>query len=113
MESACRHSACCILQVACALRLFMLAASLSGVLYSNQCISPSGTHLLILVFHTAVEEAIIALVRLHQKYTFMLSDKLMTQPLELKQGITISPKGGLPVTVVSRASKQSGVAAGA
>lgn len=59
----------------------------------------------------AVEEAIIALVRLHQKYTFTLSDKLMTQPLELKQGITISPKGGLPVTVVSRASKQNGVVA--
>jgi len=65
-----------------------------------------------LLISPAVEEAIIALVRLHQKYTFMLSDKLMTQPLELKQGITISPKGGLPVTVVSRASKQSGVAAG-
>lgn len=59
----------------------------------------------------ALEEAIIALVRLHQKYTFTLSDKLMTQPLELKQGITISPKGGLPVTVVARASKQSGVVA--
>jgi len=59
----------------------------------------------------AVEEAIIALVRLHQKYIFTLSDKLMTQPLELKQGITISPKGGLPVTVVPRASKQSGVVA--
>ena len=58
-----------------------------------------------------MEEAIIALVRLHQKYTFTLSDKLMTQPLELKQGITISPKGGLPVTVVARASKQSGVVA--
>ncbi len=90
----------------------MLAAQLCKVLYIlDWCKSPPGTHLLILVFHTAVEEAIIALVRLHQKYTFTLSDKLMTQPLELKQGITISPKGGLPVTVLPRASKQSGVVA--
>lgn len=71
-------------------------------------------HLALICFiPPAVEEAIIALVRLYQKYTFTLSDKLMTQPLELKQGITISPKGGLPVTIVlrARASKQSGVVA--
>ena len=63
-----------------------------------------------------IEQAIIALVRLqlHQNYTFSLSDKLMTQPLEVKKGSTMSRKGGLPVTVVQRSSKQSGiVAAGA
>ncbi len=61
-----------------------------------------------------VEEAIIALVRLHQSYTFKLSDKLMTEPLEVKQGITMSPQGGVPVTVVRRNREQSSaVAAGA
>ena len=61
----------------------------------------------------AVEEAIIALVRLHQDYTFKLSEKLLASPLEVKQGITMSPKGGLPVTVVQRHSnKAAAIAAG-
>lgn len=60
-----------------------------------------------------MEEAIIALVRLYQKYTFKLSEKLLTSPLEVKQGITMSPKGGVPVTVVQRnSSKAPAVAAG-
>ena len=64
-------------------------------------------------YPAAVEEAIIALVRLHQSYTFKLSEKLLASPLEVKQGITISPKGGLPVTVVQRhSSKAAAVAAG-
>lgn len=54
--------------------------------------------------HRAVEEAIIALVRLYQRYTFTLPDKLLTGPLEVKQGITMSPKHGVPVTVVRRHS---------
>ena len=63
---------------------------------------------------TAVEEAIIALVRLHQIYTFKLSEKLLSNPLEVKQGITMSPKGGVPVTVVQRnRSGPTAVAAGA
>ena len=60
-----------------------------------------------------MEEAVIALVRLHQNYTFKLSEKLLSSPLEVKQGITMSPKGGLPVTVVQRhISKAPAVAAG-
>lgn len=65
------------------------------------------------VCDTAVEEAIIALVRLHQNYTFKLSEKLLSDPLEVKQGITMSPKGGVPVTVVQRnRSEPTAVAAG-
>lgn len=60
-----------------------------------------------------MEEAIIALVRLHQNYTFKLPDRLLTSPLEVKQGITMSPKGGLPVTVLQRnSSKAAPIAAG-
>lgn len=50
----------------------------------------------------AVEEAIIALVRLYQNFTFKLSEKLLTRPLEVKQGLTMSPKEGVPVTVIRR-----------
>ena len=53
----------------------------------------------------AVEEAIIALVRLYQRYTFDLSQELLTGPLEVKQGITMSPKHGVPVKVVLRQNK--------
>ncbi|KAL3139153.1 hypothetical protein ABBQ32_005937 [Trebouxia sp. C0010 RCD-2024] len=61
----------------------------------------------------ALEEAIIALVRLHQRYTFKLSQQLLTSPLEVKQGITMSPKHGIPVTVVQRDnSKATDTAAG-
>ena len=55
------------------------------------------------VFH-AVEEAIIALVRLYQRYTFTLAEELLTGPLEVKQGITMSPKHGVPLQVVLRRS---------
>lgn len=55
----------------------------------------------------AVEEAILALVRLHQTYTFKLSEKLLTSPLEVKQGLTMSPKGGVPVTVILRNSSKA------
>ncbi len=50
----------------------------------------------------AVEEAIIALVRLYQTYTFKLPHDLLQDALEVKQTITISPKNGVPVTVVQR-----------
>ena len=50
----------------------------------------------------AVEEAIIALVRLYQSYTFRLPNKLLTEPLEVTQVRTITPKDGLPVTVIKR-----------
>lgn len=66
------------------------------------------------MFAAAVEEAVIALVRLHQRYTFKLSEKLLTGPLEVKHGLTMSPKGGLPVTVMRRPnSKATAAAAGA
>lgn len=63
----------------------------------------------------AVEEAIIALVRLYQDYTFQLSDKLLSAPLEVKQSLTMSPKGGVPVTVQRRnhSARATTVAAGA
>jgi hypothetical protein len=51
----------------------------------------------------AVEEAIIALVRLYKTYTFKLSRDLLQHALEVQQTITISPKNGVPVTVVQRA----------
>ncbi len=50
----------------------------------------------------AVEEAIIALVRLYQTYTFELSSNLLQHAIEVKQSLTISPKNGVPVTVVQR-----------
>ena len=49
-----------------------------------------------------VEETIIALARLYQTYTFELPDRLLTGPLEVKQGVTLAPKAGVPVTVVQR-----------
>ena len=62
-----------------------------------------------------MEEAIIALVRLHQAYTFMLAERLLTSPVEVKVGITLTPKGGVPVTVQRRQIDiaTNGVAAGA
>ncbi len=54
------------------------------------------------VYVHAVEEAIIALVRLYQSYTFELADKLKSGPLQVKQALTVSPKDGIPVTVVHR-----------
>ena len=65
------------------------------------------------MFAVAVEEAVIALVRLHQRYTFKLSEKLLTGPLEVKQGLTMSPKGGIPVTVMRRPDSKATVTAAA
>lgn len=49
----------------------------------------------------AVEEAIIALVRIYQSMTFQLADSC-PEPLDLRQGITVAPKGGIPVKVMLR-----------
>ena len=49
-----------------------------------------------------MEEAIIALVRLHPEYTFQLAGKLQPSPLEVKQRLTIAQVGGVPVTVQRR-----------
>jgi len=43
----------------------------------------------------------IALVRLHQQFTFRLSESC-TEPLSLRQSITMSPKEGVPVYVTQR-----------
>ena len=51
----------------------------------------------------AVAEGVIALVRLYQTYTFKLPCDLLQHELEVQQTLTISPKNGLPVTVVQRA----------
>ena len=61
----------------------------------------------------AVEEAIIALVRLNQDYTFQLSDKLLSASLEVKQSVTMSPKGGVPVTVQRRSCSAESTGAAA
>lgn len=53
------------------------------------------------VFMHAVEEAIIALVKIYQSLTFQLADSC-PEPLDLKQGITVAPKGGIPVYVLLR-----------
>lgn len=49
----------------------------------------------------AVEEVIIVLVRLYQKYSFELDDKLLKGPLEFGPGRLASPKA-LPVTIKLR-----------
>lgn len=72
-------------------------------------------HLLYTMCHlvymcNAVEEAIIALVRLYQRYTFELSEELLAGPLEVKQGITMSPKHGVPVKVIRRTNVASNTA---
>lgn len=49
-----------------------------------------------------MEEVIIALVRLYQKYTFVLDARLLNSPVEIRAaGITLSPKE-LLVTVKAR-----------
>ncbi len=50
----------------------------------------------------AVEETIIALVRIFQSLTFKLSDSC-AEPLELRQGVAMTPKGGIPFHVFQRA----------
>lgn len=52
-------------------------------------------------YKLALEEAIIALVRLYQQFTFRLSESC-TEPLSLRQSITMSPKEGVPVYVTER-----------
>ena len=64
--------------------------------------TPKHCLLIMQLIAAAVEEAIIALVRLHQTFIFKLSEQLLTSPLEVQQGLTMSPKGGVPVTVVRR-----------
>lgn len=49
----------------------------------------------------AVEEAIIALVKIYQNMTLQLADSCR-EPLDLKQGITLAPKGGVPVHILLR-----------
>ena len=51
---------------------------------------------------SVVEESIIALVRLYQQFTFEVSDNCQ-EPLDLKQGITMAPRGGVPLYVRQRA----------
>ena len=86
---------------------------LARICHTATCEAPKHSSTMQLIA-AAVEEAIIALVRLHQRYTFKLSEKLLTGPLEVKQGLTMSPKGGLPVTVMRRPdSKATAAAAGA
>ena len=52
---------------------------------------------------SAVQEVAIALVRLHQRFTFELAPELQTGDLELTFNITFKPKGGLPMTLKPRA----------
>ncbi|DBA94172.1 hypothetical protein WJX77_003365 [Trebouxia sp. C0004] len=52
-------------------------------------------------YKLAVEEAIIALVRLYQQFTFELSGNCQ-EPLDIKMGITMAPRGGMPVHVRQR-----------
>ena len=47
----------------------------------------------------AVQEAILVLARLYRDVSFKLTSD---QPLELREGLTIAPKYGLPVRVVRR-----------
>lgn len=54
-------------------------------------------HILNMGLSSAVEEVLIAIVRLYQKYTFELDSKLLNGATEFKQGITVSPKE-VPVT---------------
>lgn len=47
----------------------------------------------------AIEEAVITLAKIYRRYTFRL---LSEEPLQLRLGITIAPKFGIPVYVQSR-----------
>ena len=99
----CEQPVCCT-HIVCSIAVSCIGTLLSGIHFWYM------SWLLCTKFGTvaaAVEEAIIALVRLYQNYTFKLSEKLLTSPLEVKQGITMSPKGGLPVTVIKRHSSKA------
>ena len=50
----------------------------------------------------ALEEAKIALIRMYQHFTFRLSPGQV--PLQLRQGITLSPKHGVLVTPCARSA---------
>ena len=49
----------------------------------------------------AVEEAVIALVRIYQSFTLSTSHN-KEEHLELVQAVTMSPKGGMPMQVIAR-----------
>lgn len=49
-----------------------------------------------------MEEAVLALVRLFQRFTLQLSRAHHTQPLEANNSITLAPVGGVWVTVHAR-----------
>ena len=54
-------------------------------------------------FKMAMEEGVIMLIRMYQKFVFTLSD--VNHPggsLKLQMGLTISPKGGLWVKATAR-----------
>lgn len=48
----------------------------------------------------AIEEAVMTLAKLYRRYSFRLVSE---EPLQLRLGLTIAPKFGLPVYVESRA----------
>ena len=71
-------------------------------MFGQHADDPASVQRLYTIFWCAVEESIIALVRLYQQFTFQLSENC-SEPLQLTQGITLSPKGGIPVYVIQRA----------
>lgn len=48
----------------------------------------------------AIEEAVTTLAKLYRRYSFRLVSE---EPLQLRLGVTIAPKHGLPVYVEARA----------
>lgn len=52
----------------------------------------------------AVEEAVMTLAKLYRRYSFRLVSE---EPLQLRLGITLAPKVGLPVYVEARAKSTS------
>ena len=50
----------------------------------------------------ALEEAVLALARLTQRFSFSLDPEHHSGPLDLISGITISPKGGIWLRVQPR-----------
>ena len=73
------------------------SASNTLLMHTNSTHLPDTARML-----SAVEEATIALVRLYQQFTFRLSESCV-EPLDLRQAITMAPKGGVPVYVTQRA----------
>ena len=48
----------------------------------------------------AIEEAVMTLAKLYRRYSFRLVSE---EPLQLRLGLTIAPKHGLPIYVKPRA----------